>query len=88
MKIVGTVINATRENRDLVGKDGVKRTATVSHVIMMSDPDKDGSREVVNARCYTDSGKPIPELPKLGSKWETPPVKKYENYSGVAEVLY
>ena len=72
----------------LVSKDGVKRTATVLHVIMMSDPDKDGGREVVNARSYIDEGKAVPDLPKIGAKWETPSLKKYENYSGVAEVLY
>ena len=91
MKLKGDVLNASIEERELVGKDGTKRNAKISHVLLIVtnvDKDADGkpvkSPEVVNLRAY-DADWP---LPAIGTKdWETPRVRKYENYDGnVAEV--
>lgn len=83
MTIKGQVINCSVEKRALVGKDGVKRDTTISHVLLMSgQPGKDC--EVVNLRSYDENF----ILPKIGTEFVTPPIKKYENFSGqVAEVM-
>lgn len=83
MKIKGQVINCSKETKELVGKDGVKRTSVVSHVLMFGKND-DGSTSVFNCRSYDASW----ELPSIGKEWVTPDIRKYECYDGaVAEVM-
>lgn len=83
MTITGNVINASIEERDLVGKDGVKKHSKISHVLLMVG-DVGKVSEVVNLRAYDADF----DLPKVGEKWTTPRVRKYENFDGqVAEVM-
>lgn len=82
MKIVGQVMNASEEIRELTGKDGSKRQAKVSHVLL-SVGDVGKEFEIVNIRCY-DAKWP---LPAVGKSWTTPSVRRYENFDGqVADV--
>lgn len=84
MVIKGSVINAHVEDRELVGKDGLKRQTKITHVLLMVKKSDGKGSEVVNLRCY-DAKFPLPEL---GKEWETPAIRKYENYDGnVAEVM-
>lgn len=81
MKIEGTVLKASEEDRELTGKDGSKRRAKVAHVLMSVGVGKD--IEIVNLKAYDASWK----LPPEGKPWETPPIKRYENFDGtVADV--
>lgn len=83
MEIKGNVLNSSVEDKELVGKDGVRRTSKISHVLMMVG--KPGETiEIVNLRGYD-----VPwALPKGGDVWQSPRIKKYENYDGnVAEVM-
>lgn len=82
MVLTGDVLNASVETRDLVGKDGVKKTSRISHVLLSFKADN-GGVEILNLRAYDAQW----ELPKLGSKWTTPRVKRYECFDGqVADV--
>lgn len=83
MEITGNVLNSSQEVRELVGKDGTKRTAKINHVLL-SVSNASGGVEIVNMRAYDATW----ELPKIGSKWTTPRVRRYENYDGnVADVM-
>lgn len=83
MTITGNVMNASIEERDLVGKDGVKKHSKISHVLM-SVGEVGKAFEVVNLRAYDADF----QLPKIGEKWTSPRVRKYENFDGqVAEVM-
>lgn len=86
MKVDGIVIASKVEQRELVGKDGVKRNAVITSVVIQSDA-KDGTVEILNCRTYEPLGA---DVPKRGDKWISPRnVKKYENYNGtIAEVLF
>lgn len=86
MKVEGIVIESQVEQRELVGKDGVKRNAVITSVVLQGEA-KDGKREILNCRTYEPLGA---DLPKHGDKWVTlRRVKKYENYNGmIAEVLF
>lgn len=82
MKITGQVMNASEEIRELTGKDGAKRQAKVSHVLL-SVGDVGKEFEIVNIRCY-DAKWP---LPAIGKSWTTPSIRRYENFDGqVADV--
>lgn len=82
MVITGDVINASTEERDMVNKEGVKSHARISHVLV-SVKQEGGGVEIVNLRAYDASW----ELPKVGTKWTTPRVKRYECFDGqVADV--
>lgn len=77
MKAKGTVLNSSIEDREMTDKDGRKRVSKIAHVLLDC---KDGdSREVVNIRCYDPSW----TLPDIGKTWESPRIKKYENYDGM-----
>lgn len=81
LKFKGTVLRAFVEDRELVGKDGTKRQAKIAHVLMLSG--KGAETVPLNIRAYD----PVWALPEIGKEWETPAVKKYENYDGMtAEV--
>lgn len=83
MKIQGQVLNVSREERELVNKEGVKRQAVIKHVLLLVQDDE-GKAEVVNLRAYDVAW----ELPTIGETWETPRILKYVNYDGnVAEVM-
>ena len=82
MQLSGDVLNASVEARELVGKDGVKRTSNISHVLMSLKADN-GGVEILNIRAFDATW----ELPKIGTKWTTPRVKRYECFDGqVADV--
>lgn len=84
MTLKGDVLNSSIEERELVGKDGTKRKAKVSHVLLICNDPKTKQVEVLNIRAY-DAEWPLPDVGVKG--WETPRVRKYENYDGnVAEV--
>lgn len=81
MQIEGMVLKATEEERELTGKDGSKRRARVSHVLMTVGTGKD--IEIVNIKAYDASWK----LPPENKPWVTPRIKRYENFDGnVADV--
>lgn len=77
MQFRGTVLNASTEDREMTGKDGSKRLTKIAHVLL--DVKSGESREVVNIRCYD----PKWTIPETGKVWESPRVKKYENYDGM-----
>lgn len=82
MIIEGVVMNASEEERELAGKDGQKRKAKISHVLL-SVGEVGKEFEVVNLRAYDAVWK----LPEVGKKWKTPRIKRYENLDGnVADV--
>lgn len=82
MNITGDVMNCSIEERDLTNKDGVKSHAKISHVLL-AVKSEGGGTEIVNLRSYDAPW----ELPKIGSKWTTPRVKRYECFDGqVADV--
>lgn len=83
MTINGQVLNVSSEDRELVGKDGTKSKKKISHVLLAVGKIGSPEYEIVNLRGYDVSW----SLPEIGKPWTTPPVKKYENYSGVAEVM-
>lgn len=81
MEIQGQVLNASIESRELVGKDGTKRTAKISHVLLMVS--HGNQTEIVNLRSFDADW----ALPKVSEKWTTPRVKRYECFDGqVADV--
>ena len=83
MILTGSVLNSSVESRDLVGKDGVKRTSKISHVLL-SITNEGGGVEICNVRSFDATW----EMPKVGVKWTTPRVKRYECYDGmVADVM-
>ena len=55
MQIEGMVLKATEEERELTDKNGVKRRAKVSHVLMTVGTGKD--IEIVNIKAYDSSWK-------------------------------
>lgn len=81
MEMTGKVMIANVEDKELVTKEGTKRAAKVSHVVLVC---KVGKRtEVCNVRCYDAMW----SLPDIGTDWTTPRVRQYTNYDGnVAEV--
>lgn len=84
MKIEGQVLNASVEERELVGKDGAKRRSKISHVLMLIPSDDGKSQAVANVRAYDVDW----ELPKIGTKWVTSSIRKFECYDGnVAEIM-
>lgn len=83
MQLSGDVLNASVETRELVGKDGVKKTSRISHVLLSLKADN-GGVEILNLRAFDATW----ELPKLGAKWTTPRVRRYECFDGqVADVM-
>lgn len=87
MKLKGQVLRASIEERMLVGKDGMKASHKIAHILLISN--EGGETNVLNCRTFdnplllTDK-----DLPKIGAEWTTPPVKKYECFDGqVAEVM-
>lgn len=93
MKIKGIVLNSSIETRDLNRKDGtVEREVSIAHILLIvKNPIKDSagkvtgsSDEVVNIRAF----RPSFDIPSVGKEWETPRVKKYENFDGnIAQVM-
>jgi hypothetical protein len=83
MTFIGQVLNCSSEERELVGKDGVKNKRKISHVLLASGKIGAPDYEIINLRSYDAAW----DLPEIGKTWTTPPVKKYENYTGVAEVM-
>lgn len=82
MQLSGEVLNASVETRELVGKDGVKKSSKISHVLL-SLKAENGGVEILNLRSFDATW----ELPKIGVKWTTPRVKRYECFDGqVADV--
>lgn len=82
MTIKGTVINTLLEEREMTNKEGKKERAKISHVVLSCQTDKEHV-EIVNLRSY-DADWP---LPKVGTEWTTPRVRKYECFDGmVADV--
>lgn len=82
MVIKGTVINALVEEREMTNKEGKKERAKISHVVLSCPVDKDRV-EIVNLRSYDAEW----TLPKVGTVWETPRIRKYECFDGmVADV--
>lgn len=81
MTLKGKVLNSSKEERDLVGKDGSKRHTVISHVLMQTQSET--GIEIVNVRSYD----PEWSLPDIGKDWTTPRIKRYENFDGmIAEV--
>ena len=81
MTLTGEVLNASGEERDVVGKDGTKRRTKVAHVLLQGKVD--GGCEIYNIRSYDYEW----ELPKVGTKWTSPRVRRYECFDGlVADV--
>lgn len=82
MVISGKVLNSSVEERDLTGKDGTKRHAKISHVLLQLKGEG-GGLEICNIRSY-DATWPLPEQ---GKDWTTPRIKRYECFDGmIAEV--
>lgn len=77
MQLKGKVLNASVEERELVGKDGSKRKAKITHVLMQSDDVSNGV-EILNVKAYDVEW----SLPEIGKSWTTPRVRRYENYDG------
>lgn len=77
MIVKGTVLNSSLEQREMTDKNGGKRMSNIAHVLL--DCKNGESREVVNIRCYDPSW----TLPEIGKVWESPRIKKYENYDGM-----
>lgn len=78
MQIKGTVINALDEEREMTNKEGKKEKAKISHVVLSCPVDKDRV-EIVNLRSYDAEW----TLPKIGTEWTTPRVRKYECFDGM-----
>lgn len=77
MKLKCTVLQSSLEMRDLVGKDGVKQTNQIAHIVGHNE------EGVYNIRCYN----PTFVLPQPGKPFECV-VRKYECFGGgVADVL-
>lgn len=86
MDITGQVMCSSVEPRELVGKDGKKRTTLISHVLLNCTTKRGDSQsvEICNVRAY-DAKFPLPEV---GKSWTTPRVRKYECFDGtISEVL-
>ena len=82
MVIKGQVINAKVEEREMTNKEGKKEKAKISHVVLSCQIDKD-TVEIVNLRSYDAEW----TLPKIGTEWTTPRIRKYECFDGmVADV--
>lgn len=82
MVIKGNVINAVVDEREMTNKEGKKEKAKVSHVVLSCPVDKDRV-EIVNLRSYNAEW----TLPKIGTEWTTPRIRKYECFDGmVADV--
>lgn len=82
MVLKGKVLNAKTEERELVGKDGVKKNAKITHVLLQS-ADTSSGIEILNVKAYDVSW----PLPDVGKDWTTPRVRRYENYDGqIADV--
>lgn len=80
MILTGKVIKSFREERDLVGKDGEKKHMVVSRVLLMIEDE-------LASCCSYDSDFVLPKVGEL--HWNSPSVKRYENYKGmVAEVVF
>lgn len=77
MIVKGTVLNSSIEDREMTDKNGNKRMSKIAHVLL--DVKIGESREVVNIRSYD----PKWTLPEIGKVWESPRIKKYENYDGM-----
>lgn len=87
MKITGTVLNCSFEERDLVGKDGIKKSHKIARILVLAEDD--GQKSAVSVRMFdnADFGE-ASKLPAVGTKWTSPRYKKYECYDGqIAEVM-
>lgn len=83
MVLKGNVMNASKEKREMTGKDGNRRTAEITHVLL-SCGTVGNDFEIVNVRSYDASF----ALPAVGKEWVTPRVRKYENFDGqIGEAL-
>lgn len=84
MVIKGIVLNALVEEREMTNKEGKKEKAKISHVVLSCKIDNEHANvEIVNIRSYDAEW----TIPKLGTEWTTPRVRKYECYDGmVADV--
>lgn len=79
LKFKGKVLKVKEEDLELLSKDGV--TKVKRHRVMMSMLVDDG---VMSIKSYD----PTFTIPKAGEMFETPEVRKYENFDGlVAEVM-
>lgn len=77
MVLKGKVLNASTEERELVGKDGVKKRSRITHVLLQSADTSNGI-EILNVKAYDVDW----SLPEVGKDWITPRVRRYENYDG------
>lgn len=77
MKLVGTVLSAKEETRELTSKtDGQIKKHKIYHVLMLAKTE--GDNEVFNCESWN------PEnftLPQVGKEWTTPPIRSI-NFEG------
>lgn len=87
MKLSGTVLNCSFEERELVGKDGLKKSHKIGRVLLLAEDD--GAKSAVSVRLFDSADYSDPtKLPAVGAKWTTPRVKRYECFDGqIAEVM-
>lgn len=75
----GKVLNLKEDDRELLQKDGV--TKVTRHIVKLSMMTKDGM-------IVLSAFDPKFEVPKIGQDWETPEIRRYENFdSFVGNVL-
>lgn len=85
MKLEGKVLSAVSEEREMLGKDGVKQKRNVSTIVLIAKVPEDGVTPVYTCRTFDEGF----SLPKVGVEYVTPRIKKYECYNGVvADVTF
>lgn len=81
LKLKGKVLNASKERREIVDKNGVRSSHEIGHILLVTV--LDGVSYVANVRAFDIAF----DLPEIGKDWQTPPIKTYQCYDGqVAEV--
>lgn len=78
MRIPIKVLNTSTEERDFVNKDGSKRHACIFHVLGEYTCPVDKRPVIMNFRSYNSTW----ELPKIGSIWNTPTIRRLESSDG------
>lgn len=78
MKLNVKVLNTSTEERDFVNKDGSKRHVKIGHVLGEYTCPVQKRPVIMNFRSYD----PRWELPKVGTTWETPTIRRLESNDG------
>lgn len=78
MQIQIKILNTSTEERDFVNKDGSKRHVRISHVLGEYTCPVSKRPVIMNFRSYDASW----DLPKIGTLWNTPTVRRLESSDG------